>query len=293
MKTLVNINGEIFPPEKAVISVFDRSFLFGDSVYDVTRSYDGVLFNLEEHLDRLWNSAKLIGMPIKWSKEKIKDEISKTIEQLNTKNAYIRVVITRGEDSTSIALSEHLENNIIIFAKEFPENPKWWYEKGVYVKTASILRNDKQALDPNIKSGNYLNNILALKEVNQQHDQNVFDAIMLNQDGMVTESTISNVWIVKDGMIITPKLSIGILQGITRETIFKIAKKENLKLEERNFSIDEMKNAKEAFLSSSTREIIPIRQVDDSVIGDGKPGKTTHKVIKLYRDFIKNYSLKC
>jgi len=282
-EVLVNINGNVLPKAEAKISVFDRSFLFGDSVYEVIGTYNEIPFLLDQHLDRLYNSAQLIFMPIKWKKDKVRSEIMKTLEDSQIKQAYIRVIVTRGESEPDIDPNIQIENNIVIIVKARPDNPDWWYKKGVKVKVATTLRNDSRALNPNIKSGNYLNNILAINEANKA---GAFEAIMLNHEGMVTEATVSNVWMVKNKTIITSPLDSGILKGITREALFDLMKKNSWEYQESNFTPDEMKAADECFLTSSTREIIPIITVDETKIGNGQPGPQTLKLLDLYLAFI-------
>jgi len=195
IKSIVNINGDLFPPSDAKISIFDRGFLFGDSVYEVTRSYDGVIFLLEEHLNRLWNSARLLSMTIPWSKEQLKDEIKKAIKHLKLKNVYIRLIVTRGEGEINLDPQASHNHNFIIIVKEQKDNPSWWYDDGVSLHIPDVMRNPQKALDPNIKSGNYLNNVMALIKAKEK---NAFDAVMLNKDGMITEGSVSNIWMIKN-----------------------------------------------------------------------------------------------
>ena len=285
----ININGDIVGPEDATISVFDRGFLFGDSIYEVTLTYDGVLYKINEHLDRLWESADLLDMPISISRKQLTYQMIKTLKALGEERAYIRVVITRGEGEIGLDPKLAIKNNLVIITKKLPENPSWWYESGVEMIVASVLRNPKESIDPAIKSGNYLNNVLAYQQAKKQ---GAFDAIMLNADGMVTEGTTSNIWIVKDRKLKTPPLAAGLLSGITRKTVLELAKKYKIPFEETNFSPDELKEADECFLTSSTKELVPITKIDEISIGLGTPGELTKRLHQIYRKQVEEYTSK-
>jgi branched-chain amino acid aminotransferase len=280
IKSLVSINGEIASPENACISVFDRGFLYGDSIYEVTQTFNKSLFKLEEHLDRLWHSAMKMDMPISFTREHITKEVEKVVEQTDALNVYVRIIVTRGEGEIGLDPNLSTSNNLIIITKELLPNPRWWYEDGVHMIVAHTIRNPKNAIDPSIKSGNYLNNILAMSEAKKR---NAFDAIMLNSKGQVTEATTSNIWIVKDNELITAPIRSGLLGGITRKSLIEIAKENNITISEKNFTVDELKGADECFLTSTTKMIVPITKVDDSNIMDGKPGKLTKELLSLYK----------
>ena len=281
--SIIYINGEIHSPENAKISVFDRGFLFGDSVYEVTRTYDRKVFLWDEHYDRLKKSSTKIGMHLPFSKVFLKNEIEKTMERLQNKEVFIRVIVTRGEGGFSLDPSTLTENNLIIMIKEMTRYPECWYRDGVHVIIANTHRTNKDSLDPAIKSGNYLNNVMAYMEAAAQ---NVYDSVMLNSEGYVTEATTSNIWVVKGNEVITPPLKAGILEGITRKTVIKLAKENEIKIVQRNFLPAELINGDECFLTSSTKEIVPITKIDGHPVGDGGPGPTTKKIHELYRSFI-------
>ena len=219
--SMVNINGKISKAADAKISVFDRGFLFGDSVYEVVRTYEGIPLLLNEHLRRLWHSAAKIDMPIRFSQEHIIREINATLGELGVQSAYVRIMVTRGESPPFLDPSLSGPNNLIIIAREFKENPKDWYEKGINVIISNIERTSIKAFDPNIKSGNYLNNVMAYMTAKKE---GAFDAVMLNSLGHITEGTTSNIWMVKDKKVYTPPLSSGLLDGITRKTVLVLAK---------------------------------------------------------------------
>ncbi len=283
-ESIVNINGTLLKGDEAKISVFDRGFLLGDSVYEVTRTYESIPFLLKEHLDRLWRSAEQISLPISYSPEQIKVEIDKCIKELAIPNIYLRIIITRGSGEIGLDPDLSPTNNLVIIAKEQLEYPKWWYEQGVSFVVANTLRNPKNSLDPNIKSGNYLNNVMAYMEAKKL---GAFDAIMLNQEGHVTEGTTSNIWIVKNNILKTPPPKAGLLMGITRHKLIELAKNNKINIKEENFDVDELLNAEEAFLTSSTKEIVPITKINNKEIGNGMPGKVTNQLRKIYSDFVK------
>ncbi len=281
---IINMNGEIFTNQDAKISVLDRGFLYGDSVYEVIRTYNGIPFLLDDHLKRLWHSASKIGLHIDLTPEQITQEINKTLAELEDENAYIRVVITRGEGPITLDPTTSEKNNVVVIVKPLPENPKQWYEKGVSVIIANVLRVDRLAVDPNIKSGNYLNNIMAVREAK---NQGAFDAIMLNNEGYVTEGSTHNIWMIKNNTVFTPPLKAGILEGITRKAVLLLASQNKIAVEQRNITPDELINADEAFLTATTKEIVPITEIDNSYVKDGRPGHLTRKLMVIYKNYIK------
>ena len=282
-KSLVNKNGQFMPAEQASVSIFDRGFLYGDSVYEVTLTYNKRPFLLEDHLDRLWRSAERISLPITLSKEEFKNIINEGVERLGIDRQYIRIIITRGEGEIGLDPNLAGKQNVYLIFKELKEYPKEWYEKGVHMIIADVLRNPKKAVDPDVKSGNYLNNVLAMIQAKKAK---AFDAIMLNHNGHVTEATTSNIWIVEGDKVITPPVQAGLLQGITRKKLLTIGKKAQITMMESAFTADTLKRADEIFLTSSTKEIVPITQVDQTIIGNGRPGKMTKRLHALYKEFV-------
>ena len=282
-RSIVNINGQLLEPEQATISVFDRGFLYGDSIYEVTMSIEGVPFMIEQHLDRLERSARKIGLPLPKSRTQILQEFIRTTNAIQCPKCYVRVIFTRGAGEITLDPTREQNGNLVIIAKELANNPKTWYEKGVSVVIADILRNHQRAIDPSVKSGNYLNNILAMGEAKRAA---TFDAIMLNHDGNVAEATTSNIWLVERGVFITPPLSAGLLDGITRASLFKLTQ---FNMREENISPERLKAADEIFLTSTTKEIVPIVKVDANTIGSGKPGKHTRQLHQAYQAFIRQH----
>ena len=274
--------------EEAKISVLDRGFLFGDSIYEVTDTIENHPIFLDEHFDRLWRSAGKIGLEIPFLRTQLKHEIDKTLNHLNVQRAYIRLMITRGVGDLTLSTKSMTACNLIIITKELQENPSWWYEKGVEVIIANTRRTSKETVDPSVKSGNYLNNVMAY---NEAVENGAFDAIMLNQKGDITEGTTSNIWMIKDSCFYTPPLNSGLLGGITRMKIIEILKKEGLQFQEKTISKEELKSADEVFLSASTKKIVPIIKIDDVKINNSSPGENTQKLSKLYFKLI-NESIK-
>lgn len=279
LKTWVNLNGQVMEGERATISVFDRGFLYGDSVYEVTQTLDGVPFMLEDHLDRLAQSASKIGLQLGWSRHDLKIELARTLAPLKTPQAYIRYIVTRGEGEIGLDPKLATRPNLVIIAKELKAYPAEWYQKGVHVIVAGTRRNPTESIDPNVKSGNYLNNVMAYAEATRL---GAFDAIMLNHRDEVTEATTSNVWAVLDGMLLTPPLSSGLLEGITRKHLIQVVREQELPFEMRTLTRDDLNRAEEIFLTSTTKRLVPVTQLDQLKVGTGAPGKITQVLRNAY-----------
>lgn len=264
-ETTVFVNGEQVPSDKASISIFDRGFLFGDSIYEVCYGQDGALLFFEDHMERLVNSAQLLKIHFYLSLDEIKDQIFATLRASGLKDAMIRIILTRGESIISLDPNKSFKNNLVTIARPRPHYSDEYYQKGVFLWLGDILRNDKRSVDPNAKSGNYLNNVMALE---QAKEMGAYDAIMLNKEGKVTEGTTFNIWIVKNKTIITPPISSGLLAGITRANILKLCQSQLKQVEIKDISIDDLKAADEVFITSSTRKIIPVNKINDIFYGD-------------------------
>ena len=286
----INVNGTIGAPGEGHISVLDRGFLYGDSVYEVTRTYNKTPLFMEDHLTRLTLSAERIYMPLQMGLDEITVEAMKTLEASGLSEAYIRIIITRGEGEISLDPNSQTKQNFVIICKEQKAYPDEWYEKGVRLAMSLVVRNAPDAMDPNIKSGNYLNNVLAFKAASEA---GAHEAVMLNDKGEVTECTTSNIWIVKNGEIWTPPIKAGLLEGITRSKLLDLGKKHKLPMKEKLFYPKDILEADECFITSSTREVLPVTQVDDTHLSQGSIGPVTKKLLGLYQnlrdDYIKNY----
>ncbi|MCY4643444.1 MAG: aminotransferase class IV [Bacteriovoracales bacterium] len=276
MKGLVSINGEIVGAHKAHISVFDRGFLFGDSVYEVTHTYGRRIFLWKERWERMQHSARCIGISLPWDEGRFLAETLRVLKALDVEDAYIRWVVTRGEGEIGLDPSLGGRGNVVIFVRPFEGNPSWWYGKGVSLLISGVQRNAVDALDPNIKSGNYLNNMMAFKEA---LEKGFFDAIMLNAQGAVTEGTTFNVWVVQGETILTPPPESGLLLGIIRQKLGALIREgEAFELREQSLRPEDIFKARECFITSSSKELVPVTAVDGHKIGDGRPGPVYQKL---------------
>ncbi|NLP36768.1 MAG: branched-chain-amino-acid transaminase [Firmicutes bacterium] len=278
--SIIYLNGNYVPEEEAKISVFDHGFLYGDGVFEGIRAYNGRVFKLKEHLDRFYESAKSIMLEIPESYEEMKEAILETIRRNKLQDAYIRAVVSRGPGDLGLDPKNCSRATTVIIASSIVLYPKELYEKGLPVVTVATRRNTPDALDPQIKSLNYLNNILIKIEANRA---GVTEAIVLNKEGYVTEGSADNIFIVKNNIVITPPTYLGALPGITRRVIIEEAKKAGYEVQERPFTRHELYVADECFLTGTAAEAIPVVEVDGRLIGDGKPGPVTKDLIKRFR----------
>lgn len=276
----IYLNNSFIPKEEAKVSVFDHGLMYGDGVFETMRSYNGVIFNLTAHLDRLFDSAEMIRLTIPQGKGKLKEILyhSLTINHLN--EAYIRISVTRGEGD--IGLDPDLCKNptIIIISKPIVPYPDELYRKGINLIVSAVRRTPNEALDPAIKSLNFLNNIMARISAKKE---GATDALMLNIKGWVAETTTANIFMVKDERIITPPASAGILKGVTRSTVILLSKRIGIEVSEEDLLPADLYKADEIFLTNTSMEVMPVVLIDRRVIGDGRPGKITKKVIQGYR----------
>lgn len=283
---LVNINGELCSRENAKISIFDRGMLYGDSVYDVTLSFGDVLFMGEDHINRLWQSAEGLYIFPHFTKEFLVQEIKRTLKEAKLDASYIRIMLTRGEGELGLHPEENLKTTYIIVLQRHENYPLSYYQEGIHIAYATVIRNDSRAIDPNIKSGNYLNNLMALMSVKEK---NVHEAIMLNKEGYITECTTSNIWCVKDGALFTPAESVGILSGITRSKILSFAKDLGIKVCEENLRTIDLEASDECFITSTGRGIFPVTMLEGKPFGDGKPGTITKKLMQTYQEYVEKH----
>jgi len=283
MTTKININGDI--QDEGNISILDHGFLFGDSIYEVICTNKGKPCFLDEHLNRLYASASAVSLNIPRKSKWLKDNINLTLMASGNPESYIRIIITRGVGELDIDPSSCLKPNIIIFIKNIPKIPVECYDKGIAVSLVSIKRNSRDSLNPAVKTGNYLNNILAKMEAQKIGAD---DAIMMNSWGQLTEATTSNIFFVKNGRIHTPKTECGILSGITREKIIQLAHENGISIEEGQWPGEELFNADEIFLSGTVKKIIPVSTLDNHPVGNGMPGNITKKIIQLYSSLLES-----
>jgi len=284
---LVWIDGKFYPKGEAKISVYDHGLLYGDGVFEGIRAYDGVVFKLKEHIDRLYRSAQVIMLNIPLSKEEMIEAVLETLRKNNLKDAYIRLVVTRGVGDLGLDPRKCPKPTIIIIAEPAirlvgGEEAK---EKGITTLISWVRRDSVDATSHEVKSLNYLNSILAKLEAN---NAGVDEAIMLSSQGFVSEGVGENIFIVKDGKIITPPVSAGILPGITRKRVMELAKELGLEVIERDITPSELLTADEVFLTGTAAEILPVREINKRVIGEGIPGPITKALIQKFEEIKKD-----
>lgn len=279
-KQIIYLNGQYVEKEKAVISIFDHGFLYGDGVFEGIRAYQGNVYKLTEHINRLYESAHSIMLDIPHSKQKFQEIIVETVRQNRLLSAYIRVVVSRGVGDLGLDPRNCEAPTVIVVAEPLAIYSDELYEKGLRLASVVNRRSSADVLNPQIKSLNYLNNILVkLSSVQANADE----ALILNRDGYVTEGSADNIFIVKDGMIKTPPIYLGALEGITRNAIIDIAKELHYSIEETPFTLHDVYIADEVFLTGTAAEVIPVATVDDRQIGDGEPGSITQTLLKEFR----------
>jgi branched-chain amino acid aminotransferase len=276
----IYIDGQFFDEANAKISVFDHGLLYGDGIFEGIRAYNGRVFKLKEHIDRLFCSAKALLLDIPLSHAEMSKAVVETCAANDLRDGYIRLIVTRGVGTLGLNPNRCKTPSVIVIAGKVQLYPEEMYEKGMAIVTVPTVRNLHSALNPAIKSLNYLNNILAKIEAN---NAGVEEAIMLNAQGFVAECTADNIFILKDGKLFTPPLSAGALYGITRGTVIDLAKQAGIEVSEPDLTRYDVFNADECFLTGSGAEIIPVTKVDGRVVGDGQPGPVSKQLIASYR----------
>jgi branched-chain amino acid aminotransferase len=281
MSATVNVNGRITPECEAVISVFDHGFLYGEGVYETMRTYHGRPFLFDRHMRRLRRSAGMIELPLPFSDEELAAQIRKTqtVAKLDGE-AYIRVLVTRGVGELTYDPKATPNPSVVIIVKPQIDPPAEAYDKGVRVVIVDIVRNHPATVNPMIKSNNLMNSALAMQQALRS---NAFEGVMRNYKGELTECTTANLFVVKNNVALTPPLAAGLLPGITREFLFDIGKDIGVDVAEQILGDDDLFGADEAFLTSTTRELVPIVTVNDRTIGNGRPGPVTWKLLNAFR----------
>ncbi len=274
------LNGDLVDREDAKISVFDHGVLYGDGVFEGIRSYGGKVFRLQAHVRRLYDSALGIRLTIPISQEEIAKAITDTLQANSLRDSYIRVVVTRGAGTLGLDPNRCLEPNVFIITDKISLYPDELYENGLDIITAATMRNHPNALNPRLKSLNYLNNILAKIEA---IDAGTLEAVMLNHLGYVAECTGDNLFIVRDGAVFTPPIAAGILEGITRNEIIGIAREQGLEVREENITRQDLYVADECFLTGTAAEVVPVVRIDKRPIGTGRPGPVTKQLAEAFR----------
>ena len=279
MSLKIYINGKFHNKEDAKISVYDHGLLYGDGVFEGIRSYNGKVFCMDEHLDRLWNSAKAVWLQIPMSKPEMAKAIEDTLAANGIKDGYIRAVITRGVGNLGLGPDSCGSPQVIIIADKISLYPEELYEQGLSIITVSVARNHPTALSPRIKSLNYLNNILAKIEGIQA---GCIEAMMLNHKGEVAECTGDNIFLVRGGRILTPPIDAGILEGITREAVIGLAREAGVEVLVTPLTKHDVYIADECFLTGTAAEVVPVVNVDSRTIGEGVPGPITRDLMARF-----------
>lgn len=281
MGLIVYLNGEFVPEEEAKVSVFDHGLLYGDGVFEGIRAYNGRVFRLREHLDRLYDSARSINLDIGLSKEEMLEVVLETVRRNRLRDAYIRLVVARGSGDLGLDPRKCKRPTIFCIAAHIELYPKELYEKGLELVTVATRRNLPEAINPRIKSLNYLNNILAKIEATLA---GASEGLMLNQEGYVAEATGDNIFLVKNGVLITPPPYVGILEGITRNAVMELAARQGIEVREAVFTRHDVYTADECFLTGTAAEIIPVVKLDGRPIGQGRPGPVTKGLMRAFHE---------
>lgn len=285
----VYLNGKLVDRKQAVISVFDHGLLYGDGVFEGIRAYNCLVFKLKEHIDRLFASAAAIVLTIPLAKEALIRAIIATLKANSLRDAYIRVVVTRGEGDLGLDPRKCRRPTVFIITDKIVLYPPEFYQKGLSIVTVSVRRNIPEALSPQIKSLNYLNNILAKIEAINFNSE---EALMLDHNGLVAECTGDNIFIVKDDTLLTPPTHVGVLAGITRQAVLDLAVHTGLRVKEELLTRYDVFTAEEVFLTGTAAEIIPVVKIDGRTIGNGKPGNYTLELIKKFHKLTKAEGVK-
>ncbi len=283
MSLKVYLDGHYVSKEGAKVSVFDHGFLYGDGVFEGIRAYNGRVFKLTEHLERLYESAHHIMLKVPIPIEEMEEATLETMRQNNLRDAYIRIVVSRGEGDLGLDPKKCPRASVIIIADTISLFPQEFYEEGLSVITVATRQRRADTFEPRIKSLNYLNNILVKMEAAQA---GVMEALMLSPEGYIVEGSGSNIFIIdKKGQLITPPAYLGILEGITRNMVMELARQEGIPVLERPFTRHELYIARECFLTGTAAELIPAVRIDSRLVGDGTPGPQTKRLMKIFHEY--------
>lgn len=280
----VFIDGKYYAERDAKVSVFDHGLLYGDGIFEGIRAYSGRVFKLEEHIDRLFYSAKALLLKIPMSRKALREAVVETCRVNKVRDGYVRLLVTRGPGTLGLNPDRCKRPSVIIIAGKIQLYPKSYYEKGLDIITVPTVRNLHSAVNPAIKSLNYLNNILAKIEANNAGCE---EAVMLNSEGYVAECTGDNLFILTRGTLITPPLYAGALYGITRATVLELARDAGVPVSETNLTRYDLFNADECFVTGTGAELVPVVKIDGRVIGSGRPGRITRKLEAAYHALTK------
>jgi branched-chain amino acid aminotransferase len=284
MSKWIYLNGELVEKEKAVVSVYDHGFLYGDGVFEGIRMYSGNVFRLKEHLDRLYDSARSILLNIPYSFEELEEIVLETLRKNQFhESAYIRLVVSRGTGDLGLDPRKCHQPNLVVIAEQLALFPQDLYEKGITMVTVPTRRNRPDILSPKVKSLNYLNNIMVKVEAT---NAGADEALTLNTEGYVAEGSGQNIFIVKGGELLTPPSYVGALEGVTRNAIIDLARDLGYIVKEQPFTRHDVYVAEEVFLTGTAAEVIPVVKLDGRVIADGTPGVHTHTLLNAFRQLV-------
>lgn len=277
----VFVDGRISAPEEAVVSVFDRGFLYGDSVYEVLRTVGSRPLDLSDHLERLARSAERIAIKLPRAPRSIAEAVDETLRAAGNPDSYVRIVVTRGAGEIDLDPAAARGGSLVVVVKPLKLPAPDLFRDGVGVAIVEVRRNLRRAVDPSVKSGNYLNNIMALAEARAR---GAYEAIMCDADGTVAEGASSNVFAVAGGVVRTPPLEVGLLDGITRRKALELCARDGITAREERLLPGDLHAADEAFLTSSVRGVLPVTRVDGRPVGAGTPGAITRRLMALYEE---------
>lgn len=277
------VNGTFTPKEDAKVSVFDHGYLYGDGIFEGIRVYNGKVFRLDEHLDRLYDSARYLLLNVPLNEAQMREAILETVARCGLRDAYVRPVVSRGMGDLGLDPRKCPTSTVVIIVDTIQLYPKEAYERGLRVVTATTRKHRPDALSPQAKTLNYLNNILARIEANQA---GVEEALMLTVDGYVSECSADNFFIVHGGVIWTAPVALGILKGVTRGVVLELAASMNIPVQEKAFTLHDVYTADEAFLSGTGAEIGPVVEVDGRPIASGHPGRVFERLLRAFRDLV-------
>jgi branched-chain amino acid aminotransferase len=283
----VDLNGQLVPKEEARVSVFDRGFLYGDGVFETLRVYNGIVFRRDAHWDRLQRSASLIRLELPFTGNEYRERLDRVVAVNKLTEAVARVTVSRGVGEGSFTIDYDQRPTTVFAARPFEGYPEECYREGVVIVLAKTRRLDPAALSPAAKSANYLNSVLAKGEAD---DAGAFDAIMLNADGFLTEGSVTNLFMVQGGKLLTPSVDSGILPGITRATVLELARDVGAEPTETALKSEDLLGSDEVFLTNTTAEVMPVVKVGDAQIGAGTPGGVTRELHRAYRELVRQES---
>ncbi|GAB4346895.1 MAG: branched-chain-amino-acid transaminase [Candidatus Abyssubacteria bacterium] len=283
MKNLVYLNGQFVPGADARVSIFDRGFLYGDGVFETMRAYEGRIFRLDDHMERLQRSAESIGLTLPGGPQRCADICRQLLARNEVSDALLRMSVTRGQAGGGIGVNRASEPTVVAHLRPPMPLPDSARHTGVSAKIVSVRRVPSTALNPHMKSMNFLNQIMARAEAEAA---GAFDSIMLNQAGHIAETSTANIFFARDGMLFSPAPNCDILLGITRAAILELAAKNGIRCEERPIEPDEINSFEECFLTSTGIELLPVTRIDDAIVGDGMPGPLYQQLHSAYRELV-------